>query len=120
MPAAGDNTTDDFRRGNLLELVKNATVSRVISRDRTGADRHPTSGAALLIDLPDFDKAVQLAFPCARFFPVTRLQAHDLAPTAGGPSVTEINAGGDFDLPQLASGVGFLSGRFWEFPDSGA
>jgi hypothetical protein len=40
------------------------------------------------------------------------LQAYDLSPTPGGPSATGINVGGDFDLPELASGVGFLSGRF--------
>ena len=51
---------------------------------------------------------------------MTRLQAYDLALTADGPSVIEINVGGDFDLPRLASGVGFLSGRFKEFLDSGA
>jgi hypothetical protein len=116
----GDNVADNFWRGNLLGFVENGSVTRVITRDRIEVDRHPTSGAPLLIDLPDFEKAVELAFRCAPFFPMTRLQAYDLALTRDGPSVIEINVGGDFDLPQLASAVGFLSGRFKEFLDSGS
>jgi hypothetical protein len=71
----------------------------VTTRDRIEVDRHPSSGAPIPIDLPEFYKIVQPAFPCAPPFPVTRLQAYDLAPNPVGPSVTEINVGGDFELP---------------------
>ena len=39
----------------------------------------------------------------------------DVAITPRGPVLIEINTGGGFDLPQLASGRGFLTGDVVEF-----
>ena len=39
----------------------------------------------------------------------------DIAITADGPVLIEINTGGGFDLPQLASGEGFLSDEVANF-----
>ncbi|MEK9661332.1 MAG: hypothetical protein VW644_06305 [Alphaproteobacteria bacterium] len=39
----------------------------------------------------------------------------DIAITRDGPVLIEINTGGGFDLPQLASGEGFLTDEVGEF-----
>jgi hypothetical protein len=39
----------------------------------------------------------------------------DVAITQEGPVLIEINTGGGFDLPQLASGKGFLTEEVREF-----
>jgi hypothetical protein len=39
----------------------------------------------------------------------------DIALTSDGPMLIEINTGGSFDLPQLASGRGFLTDDVCEF-----
>jgi hypothetical protein len=39
----------------------------------------------------------------------------DIALTSDGPMLIEINTGGGFDLPQLASGRGFLTDDVCEF-----
>ena len=39
----------------------------------------------------------------------------DIGVTPTGPKLIEINTGGDFDLPQLASGRGFLTDEVQAF-----
>ena len=50
-------------------------------------------------------------------FPDLRIVAMDIAITDRGPVVVEVNAGGDMDLTQLASGTGVLDQRFAAFLD---
>ena len=120
MPTTAASSREEVRRGrwNLLALVEDGKVSRVINRAREEGTEHPDSARSLLIELPDYQKAGELAFRCAPYFSATRLQAYDIALTNAGPTIVEINVGGDFDLPQLASRRGFRSGRFKEFLES--
>jgi hypothetical protein len=48
-------------------------------------------------------------------FQPVRYQSMDVAVTPDGPVLIEINTGGGFDLPQLASGQGFLTDEVCEF-----
>ena len=93
----GDNSADDFWRGNLVELVENGTVSRV------KLEIGPRSIAAPNLRRPASDRPAGLrqgrpdGISMCSALSHDRVQAYDLAPA---PNVTEINVGGDFDLPQ--------------------
>jgi hypothetical protein len=111
-----ENVADSFwRQGNLAcDLdVQTGTVRTARSKDRLGTTdhvTHPESGAPLLGEVvPMWDRVVELARGCAPIFQPVRYQSMDIAVTPEGPVLIEINTGGGFDLPQLASGRGFLT-----------
>jgi hypothetical protein len=56
-----------------------------------------------------------MARETAPIFQPVRYQSMDIAITDDGPVLIEINTGGGFDLPQLASGKGFLTDDVGEF-----
>ena len=56
-----------------------------------------------------WDRVLDLAHRCAPIFQPVRYQSMDIGITQAGPVLIEINTGGGFDLPQLASGEGFLT-----------
>jgi hypothetical protein len=56
-----------------------------------------------------------LAHRCAPIFQPVRYQSMDIGITQAGPVLIEINTGGGFDLPQLASGEGFLTDEVRDF-----
>jgi hypothetical protein len=77
---------------------------------------HPESGAPLVGKaLPYWRELRALNESCARLYAPVRYSSLDIALTADGPTVVEINAGGGFDLPQLASGRGFLTDEVRDF-----
>ena len=59
--------------------------------------------------MPLWAAVLDLARTCSQMFAPVRYQSMDVAITPGGPVLIEINTGGGFDLPQLASGRGFLT-----------
>ena len=121
LPAAG-NTSDHFwRKGNLACDVEPRTgvVLRARTKDPLGTTDytdHPDTGSGIVGEtLPGWDDVLDLARACSAVFAPVRYQSMDVAITPRGPVLIEINTGGGFDLPQLASGRGFLTGDVVEF-----
>ena len=115
LPGKG-NTSDHFwRKGNLACDIEPRTgvILRARTKDALGttdyAD-HPDTGARLIGEaLPRWDDVLDLSRACSQVFAPVRYQSMDVAMTPNGPMLIEINTGGGFDLPQLASGRGFLT-----------
>jgi hypothetical protein len=117
-----DNIADSFwRPGNLAcKLdVRTGEILTARSQHRFGtADHatHPETGAPLFREtVPLWDQVIALAHRAAPIFSPVRYQSMDIAITADGPELIEINTGGGFDLPQLASGEGFLTNEVRAF-----
>lgn len=111
-----DNVADSFwRPGNLacgLDL-ESGRILTARSKDALGTTdhtAHPETGAALVGEtVPMWDRVLDLARACAPIFQPVRYQSMDIAVTGEGPVLIEVNTGGGFDLPQLATGEGFLT-----------
>jgi len=117
-----DNVADSFwRPGNLAcDLnIQSGRIRTVRSKDRFGTtdhDAHPETGAPILGEvIPMWDRVLDLVRRCAPVFQPVRYQSMDIAITPEEPVLIEINTGGGFDLPQLASGKGFLTEEVREF-----
>ncbi len=116
------NVADNFwRPGNLACDVdpETGTIRTVRSKDPLGTTDHadhPETGAPLLGEtLPLWDQVIDMARRCAPIFQSARYQSMDIAIGQDGPILIEVNTGGGFDLPQLASGRGFLTDDVGEF-----
>lgn len=117
-----ENVADSFwRPGNLackLDL-QSGRILTVRSKDIFGTTdhtAHPDTGAPLLGEIvPMWDRVLDLAHRCAPIFQPVRYQSMDIGITQAGPVLIEINTGGGFDLPQLASGEGFLTDEVRNF-----
>ena len=119
---SSDNIADNFwRPGNLVcELDPDTgTIRRARTKDALGTTDHalhPITGAPLVGEtLPEWGRVLDLARSCAPIFSPIRYQSMDIAITAAGPMLIEINTGGSFSLPQYASGLGFLTEAVREF-----
>lgn len=117
-----DNVADSFwRPGNLACGLEVGSGRIVTARTRhrfgtTDHATHPETGATLVGEtLPLWDAVLDLARACAPIFAPARYQSMDIAITPDGPVLIEINTGGGFDLPQLATGQGFLTDEVREF-----
>ena len=117
-----ENLADSFwRPGNIAcgldpETGKILTVRSKDALGTTDHDAHPETGAPLLGEsVPMWEAVLDLARRCAPIFQAVRYQSMDIAVTPEGPMLIEINTGGGFDLPQLASGQGFLTDEVREF-----
>lgn len=118
------NLSDHFwRKGNLACDVDPSTgvIRRARSKNPLGTTDyidHPETGARLIGEtVPRWADLLDLAFKCAENFVPIRYQSMDVAITPDGPLLIEINVGGAFNLPQLASGRGFLTDEVMEFFD---
>ena len=116
------NLSDHFwRKGNLACEVDPSTgvIRKARTKDPLGTTDytdHPETGARLIGEtLPFWDGLRDLALTCAEMFTPIRYQSLDVAITPDGPLLIEINTGGAFNLPQLASGRGFLTDDVLEF-----
>lgn len=117
-----ENVADSFwRPGNLacnLDL-QSGRILMVRSKDHFGTTDHtihPETGEPLLGEVvPMWDQLLDMAYRCAPIFQPVRYQSMDIGITSAGPVLIEINTGGGFDLPQLASGQGFLTDEVREF-----
>ena len=110
------NVADNFwRPGNLACAVDPETgaILTVRSKDALGTtdySAHPETGEPLLGErLPMWTRLLELAGRAAWAFEPARYQSMDIAIGEDGPVLIEVNTGGGFDLPQLASGRGFLT-----------
>lgn len=111
-----DNVADSFwRPGNLACKLDPATGQVLTMRSKNPLETvdhaaHPETGAVLLGEvLPMWGRVLDLASRCALVFHSVRYQSMDIAITEQGPVLIEVNTGGGFDLPQLATGEGFLT-----------
>jgi hypothetical protein len=116
------NIADNFwREGNLicnLDVASGEILSAVAktSGDAERLTDHPETGHRLIGEvLPLWPEITALNLRCATLFAPVRYQSLDIAISQDGPVVVEINTGSAFDLPQLASGVGFLTDEVTEF-----
>ncbi len=119
---SGKHVADNFwRPGNLACNVcpETGTILTVRSKDALGTTdytEHPETGGPLLGErVPMWDRILALAEKAAWVFEPCRYQSMDIAVGQAGPILIEANTGGGFDLPQLASGKGFLTDECIEF-----
>jgi hypothetical protein len=119
---AGKNVADSFwRRGNIACAlnVETGRIEKARTRHRLGTtdvEQHPDTGAELIgQSVPLWNDVLTLARCAAPLFSPVRYQSMDIAVTEHGPVLIEINTGGGFDLPQLATGRGFLTPEVREF-----
>lgn len=120
----GDNIADAFwRPGNLACEVDVATgVIRTIA-ERAGPEvkfhaDHPTVPGLMGMTLPHWNTLIEINARAAQIFAPIRYQSTDIAITAEGPVIVELNYGGGFDLPQYASGRGMLTPEVRAFFES--
>lgn len=112
----GNNIADNFwRKGNLLCKLDPdcGEIQRVIrgkGPQMEELEDHPVTGERLVgTTWPYWMELRALNEKCAKLFAPVRYQSMDIAITAEGPMVVEINSGGSFELPQLVCAEGFLS-----------
>ena len=120
-----DNIADNaWRQGNLVADVDIETgiIKRVVEGAGSGHKQHavhPDSGHKLVgMQLPHWDALVALNQRTAELFSAIKYLTLDLAITETGPMVVEVNSGGSFTLPQIASGEGFLTDKNKAFFES--
>jgi hypothetical protein len=116
---AGSHIADNYwRQGNLLGAVDHHTgeIGRIVSGtalDLRVGTTHPDTGSCLSgTRITDWAAACGLVLRAAHIFPAIRNQSWDIAITAEGPMILEVNWGGDLNLHQLAHGQGILGNRF--------
>ena len=115
LPARGTIADNFWRPGNLACDVDPETgeILTVRSKDALGTtdySEHPETGEPILGErVPMWDRVLELAERAAWIFEPARYQSMDIAVGDDGPILVEANTGGGFDLPQLASGRGFLT-----------
>ena len=119
------NIADNYwRKGNIIADVD--PQSGVIRRAIRGKginievlDIHPETGEKLVgLTLPFWNELKHVNQACAQLFAPVRYQSLDIALTQDGPIVIEVNTGGSFELPQLASRTGFLTNEIRNFFES--
>jgi len=118
----GNNVADNFwRDGNVLAALdlESGRVTRAvqgIGPDLSEIEQHPTTGKPLVgVTIPAWPTVRDVVLSASKVFPDLRMQAWDVAIGADGPVLVEVNVGGDYNLPQLATGQGMLTDRFLEF-----
>jgi hypothetical protein len=111
----GGNIADAFwRPGNLACEVdpRSGGIRSVVRRDgpeMTFLPDHPDTPGLLGLVLPHWDAVKDINERAACLYAPIRYQSTDIAITADGPVVVELNYGGGFDLPQNVSGRGLLT-----------
>ena len=117
----GENISDNTWRGNLLAGVdpQSGRVIKVIDcadLRRSGVTHHPDTDQEIAgFVLPLWKESLDLCLSAAMMLPGIRLQAWDVAICQDGPKLVEVQPGGDFNQPQLASGCGMLDADFKQF-----
>jgi len=121
VPCNGNIADNFWRDGNLLAELDVATgeIVRVMRGDGVNTvdfTHHPDTGVEMVgTAIPFWSEAMELNNATAAVFPRLRYSTLDLAITDKGPTVVEVNSGGSFDLPQLATGRGLLTPDIKDF-----
>jgi hypothetical protein len=115
IPSQSSIADNYWREGNMLAAIDPASgkIFRVVKgkgRQLEELVDHPETGARLVgMQMPLWRDVRALNEKCARIYAPVRYQSLDIAITDEGPMVIEVNTGGGFDLPQFATGRGFLT-----------
>lgn len=119
---ARDQIADSFwRPGNLACNIDptNGQILDARTKSHLGTQsfsKHPECDEDLVNEfLPEWDALLELVHECSLIFSPLRYQSMDVAITGEGPVLIEINTGGGFDLPQLATGKGMLTDEVMQF-----
>lgn len=121
LPARANIADAFWRPGNLACDLdpRTGTIRKARTKDQLGTtdySAHPETGSPLIGQaVPHWADLLDLVQDCAAIFAPVRYQSMDIAVTKRGPVLIEINTGGGFDLPQLASGRGFLTDEVRDF-----
>lgn len=119
----GDNIADAFWRPGNLACGIDVPTGRIRTVARRGIEvefleDHPDRPGLMGMELPFWKELLEINERAARSFAPVRYQSTDIAITADGPVVVEINAGGGFDLPQYSNGRGMLTPEVRAFFES--
>lgn len=122
--AVGNNVADNYwREGNMMANVDVETGTLLSGVSGKGLnlqrfDSIPNRDVRLSdITLPFWQDVLKLNRECAQLFNEIEFSSTDIAITPTGPVVIEVNTGGSFTLPQIATGKGFLTDRVKSFFD---
>ena len=124
IPSSTNIADNLWRKGNIIADVdpENGVIRRAIRGrgiNTEELDNHPETGEKLVgLTLPYWNELKNVNHTCARLFAPVRYNSLDIALTQDGPVVIEVNTGGSFELPQLASGSGFLTEEIYNFLES--
>ena len=119
---AGANMADNFwRRGNILAGIDmgSGTVTRALTR--SGADlriveAHPDTGTRLAgLKVPLWEEICKTALFGMAAMGAFGIIGWDIAATADGPVIIDVNETPDPALPQMADGKGLADATFMEF-----
>ena len=119
VPVGGNHADNYWRSGNALAKLDPVTgrVERVVSGagfDLSCLTHHPDTGAGLVgACIPDWDAMNAMVLGAAGLMRTVPMIGWDVAATAGGPVIVEMNATPDHMLPQLAESRGTLDNEFW-------
>ena len=115
LPSAQNEADNFWRAGNLVCAldVDTGEIQTVVGRDGPGLvrhDVHPETGKPIIGErLPHWDRLRELNARVAALHHPIKYQTQDIAITEDGPVEIEFNWGGAFELPQIATGRGFLT-----------
>lgn len=116
---SGKNLADNYwRKGNILGAIdlRNGKLIRAIvgvGLEMKDCPQHPDTNKKLVgMILPDWDRAKKLCVQAASTLPGIRTQSWDIALTSTGPTLIEVNFGGDLNLHQLSHRKGMLQGPY--------
>jgi hypothetical protein len=118
LPTRNQIADNFWRSGNMLGAIDRAsgTITRTIVGTGSNlkvVEREPASGINLVgFAIPHFRAAQSLCLQAAVHFRGIRTQSWDVALTADGPVLLEMNFGGDLNLHQLAHNRGILSDAY--------
>lgn len=115
LPSEKNDADNFWRSGNLVCQLDRETgeILSVVGRDGPGLIRHethPETGKHIIGErLPHWQEVLKLNNRVAEMHYPVKYQTQDIAITEDGPVEIEFNWGGAFELPQIASGQGFLT-----------
>ena len=124
IPSSTSIADNYWRKGNIIGdidiqsgVIRRAVRGRGINMEEL--NMHPETGDKLVgLKLPYWEELKRVNHTCAQLFAPVRYQSLDIAITQDGPVVIEVNTGGSFELPQFASGTGFLTNEIRNFFES--
>ncbi|MCU0856031.1 MAG: hypothetical protein MUF63_14265 [Rhodobacteraceae bacterium] len=110
----GGNIADAFWRPGNIACAIDPETGRIRTVARRGIEMeyladHPEVAGLMGLQLPFWSELREINERAALTFAPIRYQSTDIAITATGPVVVELNYGGGFDLPQYAGGRGLLT-----------
>lgn len=119
---AGANMADNFwRSGNILAKLdlETGAIARAVSGAGFGMvepGQHPDTNTVLVgTKIPDWAELQDVALEAARLMRHVPMIGWDIAPTAQGPVIVEMNETPDFFLNQFAHAEGMLTPEFLAF-----